>query len=91
MNWSVTIVVDVSQYDDGDRIRNPDRTDYWVGDRFKKVLETLPGSTVPEAVVIVGILTRELTPVDTDPSTHRETAATIAGPPSAEILAETVQ
>ena len=79
------------QYDGGDRIRNPDRTDYQVGNRFKKVLETLPDSTVPEALVIVGILTRELTPVDVDPSEHRDTAATITDPPSAEVPVETVK
>lgn len=79
------------QYDGGDRIRNPDRTDYRVGNRFKTVLETLPDSTVPEALVIVGILTREVTPIDTDPSAHRKTAATITDPPSAEVPVETVQ
>ena len=79
------------QYDGGDRIRNPDRTDYRVGTRFKKVLETLPDSTVPEALVIIGILTSELTPVDADPSAHRDTAATITDPPSAEVPVETVQ
>ena len=79
------------QYDGGDRIQNPDRTDYLVGHRFKRVLETLPDTTVPEALVIVGILTRELTPVGTDPSAHRETAAKIKDPPSAGVPAETVQ
>lgn len=79
------------RYDDEDRIQNPNRTDYRVGYRFKRVLETLPDSTVPEALVIVGILTHELTPVDIDPSDHRETAAEITDPPSAEVPMETVQ
>jgi cold shock CspA family protein len=79
------------QYDGGDRIRNPDRTDYRVGTRFKKVIETLPESRVPESLVIVGILTGELTPVDIDPSDHREKAARITAPPSAEVPIDTVQ
>ncbi|RAW44055.1 hypothetical protein DQW50_16505 [Halorubrum sp. 48-1-W] len=79
------------QYDGEDRITNSNRTDYQVGHRFQTVLSTLPDSSVPEAVALLGILTGVLTPIDVDTTDHRETAEAISDPPSAEVPIETVK
>lgn len=79
------------QYDGESRVTNPDSTDYRVGSRFQTVLSTLPDSTVPEAVALLGILTDELIPIEADTADHREAAEAISNPPSADVPAETVQ
>lgn len=79
------------QYDGESRVTNPDRTDYRVGPRFQTVLSTLPDSSVPEAVALLGILTDELIPIEADTADHRDAAEAISNPPSADVPTETVQ
>ncbi|MDB2287008.1 cold shock domain-containing protein [Halorubrum ezzemoulense] len=79
------------QYDGEDRIENPGESDYWVSNRFQVVLNSLSDQQVPKSLVLIGVLTEDLTPVTGDSSHHRDIARTITDPPQAEVPAETVE
>lgn len=79
------------QYDSRDQIKNSDGSDYHVSERFRIVLNSLPDQQIPKSLVLIGILTEELTPVTGDSSHHRDIARSITDPPQAEVPAETVE
>lgn len=81
----------VLQYDGATRINNTGGTDYLVDYRFQDVLDTLPDSSVPRSVALLGIITFQLTPVDEDPTGHRKKAIAVTEPPKADIPPETTQ
>lgn len=79
------------RYDGGDLIKNHDGSDYRATVRFQNVLSTLPDSSVPNALVLVGLLTEDLTPVTGELSQHQNIAAETTDPPKAHVPAETVE
>lgn len=79
------------QYTDEGLIENTDGSDYRVSRRFTVVLDTLPDTSVPEALVLIGILTGELTSVTGETSCHQEIAAWVSDPPAAAVPPDTVE
>jgi len=78
-------------YDGEDVIENSGGTDYRVSNRFSTVLDTLPDPSVPKALVMVGLLTEDLTPVSGDLSRQQTIATEVTDPPAANVPAETVE
>lgn len=78
-------------YDGEDVIENSGGTDYQVSKRFSTVLDTLPNSSVPKALVMLGLLTEEVTPVSGDLSHQQTIAAEVTDPPPADVPTETVE
>ena len=79
------------QYDDESRIENPGGSNYAVSERFQVVLDSLPDRQVPKSLVLIGLLTEELTPVSGDASRHRAIARSVTDPPQADVPAKTVE
>lgn len=75
-----------------DRIYGSDGTEYQVSDRFCHVLRTLPKDSIPEAIVLLGILVEELTPVnDNIEEKIRYAKNSIDEPPTVDISSTTVR
>lgn len=79
------------QYDGEDRIENSGGSNYGVSERFQVVIDSLPDRQVPKSLVLIGLLTEELTPESGDASSHRSIARSVTDPPQADVPAETVE
>ncbi|MEZ3170132.1 cold shock domain-containing protein [Halorubrum sp. RMP-47] len=78
-------------YDDRSKIVNSSGSDYRASKRFRVVLDSLPDKQVPKSLILIGVLTEEVTPVTGDSSRQRDIARSITNPPRAEVPEETVK
>ncbi|WP_265112013.1 cold shock domain-containing protein [Halosolutus halophilus] len=78
--------------EDDHLVSDTTETEYRVEGKFRRVLETLPDESVPRALILFGLLTEQLAPVESDSEKYiRIASENVDRAPAAEIPVETVK